>query len=57
MKLIAYAGSRESGVWWLRMFGYGVQVKAPWNKPLFSERNGYRKFFPKRGWRIGVLKP
>lgn len=49
--------SRESGIAWFRINGYGLMFKAPWNEPLFSERYGLRKFIGIRGWRVAVLAP
>jgi len=49
--------SREYGIAWFRVRGYGLMIKAPWNEPLFSERYGYRKFVGLFGWRVGVLTP
>lgn len=39
------------------VLGYGFQIKAPWNIPLFSERYGYRTKLPLGfGWRILAFK-
>lgn len=43
---IAWGGSREYGAWWFRIFGSGLQLKAPWSVVLFSERHGFRRFWP-----------
>ncbi len=45
-------------VFWFRAFGYGLMIRSPWNRPLFSERYGYA--FPTArilGWRLFILKP
>lgn len=55
-----YAFSRNAS--WVRLFGYIVHVKR--GEPLFSERYGYRKYWPStnygyntyRGWRICIEK-
>lgn len=52
-----WAGSRTLGTWWFRISGYGLVLKASWNRPLFSERNGHKKYYYFVGWRIGFLKP
>lgn len=56
-RITAARGTWENGVWWFRIRGYGLMLKAPWSIKLFSERHGHRKFWPKDGWRIGALKP
>jgi len=46
------------GIGWLRLFGYGLLVKdRKRHPPLFSERNGYRKFVYVGRVAIGFLKP
>jgi hypothetical protein len=46
------------GVINVRIRGYGLQIKAPWNEPLFSERYGYVWFWPLGfGWRFSLLAP
>lgn len=40
---IGWAGSWSWGTWWLGVGRWRLIVKAPWNRPLFSERNGYQK--------------
>ncbi len=52
-----YSVNAKYGIWWFRILGYGLIMRAPWNKPLFSERYGYRKVIKFKNWRIGVLKP
>jgi len=45
------------GLWMVRMFGYFIRLRAPWNEPLFSERNGYDPVIPLGfGWRITIRK-
>lgn len=51
-------GSILHGVWWFRLFGSGLLLRAPWDSPLFSERYGYQK--PKmkfKGWRLFTIHP
>lgn len=56
-KIICFDGSYSQGIWWIRVFGYGLSLKAPWDKPLFSERNGYTKVIVKfKGWRVFWLR-
>lgn len=57
--LIAWSGSWKFGSWWVRWRGgHGLALKAPWNKPRFSEREGYRKpLVVKTGWRLFKLNP
>lgn len=44
------------GLAWVRVLGRGLSLRAPWNRPLFSERNGLRKpILSKFGWRLFVL--
>lgn len=58
MRLGPFTGAtdRAHGIAWLRIFGRGVVIHAPWNPPLFSERNGLRKVLRLFGWRIGWLR-
>lgn len=53
-RILLYASNKKFGVWWFRIFGYGLHLNAPWNQPLFSERNGNVKKIKFKGWRIGV---
>jgi hypothetical protein len=55
MRIIAYAGDKKYGLWWVRIFGYGLSLKAPWAKRLFSERNGYTKAITIKGWSLSYL--
>lgn len=42
---------------WVRLFGRGVQIKAPSAMEFFSERYGYKKpFVVIRGWRLFWLR-
>jgi hypothetical protein len=53
--MLRYHLSREFGIWWVRHGRNYITLKAPWNAPLFSERNGYVK--PRisfRGWRLFI---
>lgn len=46
-------GSWRYGIWWVRFFGRGYVIRAPWNPPLFSERYGHRlPIVILRGWRL-----
>lgn len=55
-KIIDGSASWEYGKFWFRIWtGWGMVLKAPWCEPVFSERSGYIKFFPKKGWRVGIL--
>lgn len=41
-----------------RICGYGLSILPPEQRPLFSERHGYRKPLLKiGGWRVFPLKP
>jgi hypothetical protein len=51
-----WSASWQSGVWWFRVCGWGLMLKAPWSMKLFSERNGKREYWPKDGWRVRFLK-
>lgn len=43
----------QYGIWWLRVGSVGLQLKAPWNKPLFSERHQVKKpIATYKGWRL-----
>jgi hypothetical protein len=54
--LFCFDGCRNSGIWWFRIFGIGLVLKSPRNKPLFSERYGYRKPIIRiAGWRVLLL--
>jgi hypothetical protein len=45
------------GVAFFRFRGDGFQIKAPWDEPLFSERNGYRiPLINFLGWRVFPLR-
>lgn len=49
-----WGGSYKQGVWALRIFSASIQIKAPWNSPLFSERHGHYnwKIGSSIGWRL-----
>ena len=50
-------GSRSGGVWFVRIFEFGVALLAPWPRKWFSERNGFRRMLPLGGgWRIEWLR-
>jgi hypothetical protein len=45
-----FAYSRSKGMFWFRIFGYGISFQNLKHKPLtFSERNGYAKKLVKIG--------
>lgn len=50
---ISWSFDATYGIWWIGLMRWRLIVKAPWNKPLFSERYGYawhmRLPF---GWRV-----
>lgn len=49
--------SWKHGTFWVRIWRYGIRVKAPWNRPLFSERYGYTKpMIEIKGWRVFSLQ-
>jgi hypothetical protein len=51
------AGHRTRGLWWFRVFGYGLHWKNNrLHPPLFSERNGYDHRFAVGSWRFTVLR-
>lgn len=62
-----FLGSRPDGRWRVGIWPGGVSVvldsgmwcfRPPWNRPLFSERNGYhRTIFRRWGWRLFVKRP
>lgn len=48
----------SKGLWWFRIFGYGVHWKSLKTHPLlFSERYGYTKKLLIGNWCFGILKP
>jgi len=48
----------EKYSFWFRIFGYGISGKSSNNswKMLFSERNGYIKYFQILNWKFKFLK-
>lgn len=51
--LLYWGGSIEYGVLTVRLARFSLQLKMPWNEPLFSERNGYYRWrIAARGWRL-----
>lgn len=53
--IFALTSSRELGVWWLGIGRFRLILKAPWNRPLFSERYGLtRTLRLVSGWRVQV---
>jgi len=53
-KIIGYS---EKGLWWFRIFGYGLHWKRiSEHNLLFSERNGYRGL-KINNWFFKILKP
>lgn len=53
--VVTYYGDKKYGIWWVRVFGYGLLLKHPKTWRSFSERNGYDKFIEFRGWRLKYL--
>lgn len=55
---ISISGRYELGVWTARIGRKGFQLRAPWFKPLYSERNALepvtRIGF---GWRVAKITP
>lgn len=53
------AGRSLMGGWcgWFRVFGYGLHIKSPASKALFSERYGHQRWFYLFGWRVRFLMP
>jgi len=48
-----FGGSREAGIWWVRLHDYLIQFKAPRYEPLFSERYGFYGWkWSWGGWRL-----
>jgi hypothetical protein len=53
-----FCGHREPHAWWFRIFGYGIRyVDHRVYCPMFSEREGYKRFFHVGAWCFGLLKP
>ena len=49
-------GHRSKGMWWFRLFGYGIHAKDLRTHDLmFSERNGYRKRLTLGNWSLRFL--
>jgi len=49
---------KDDGFWWFRFWGYGLHGKnIKKHGLLFSERNGYTKYFKIGNWIIKILKP
>lgn len=44
------------GLAFIRVRGYFYKLKAPWNRPMFSERHGNPPLFRAFGWRILKVK-
>ena len=56
MKALAYY--KTKGLWWFRVFGYGIHYKnIELHFVLFSERNGFRKKLKIRSHWLELLKP
>ena len=46
------------GTWWIRILGYGISwTDHKKHKPLFSERNGFRKAIHIYHWCFMFLRP
>lgn len=56
-RFTGWSGSYQYGVWWFRIKGYGLMLKAPWSYKMYSEVSGKRVYWPKDGWRLRILKP
>ena len=55
MKAFSYYST--DGLWWFRIFGYGLHGKNfKKHKLLFSERNGYRTCIFLGNWIFRILK-
>ena len=51
-------GYKEKGLWWFRIFGYGIKAKnTRTHMLLFSERHGYSCGMCIGHWYFGFLKP
>ena len=54
-----FCGARGDGIWWFRLFGWGIwaaDVRS--HPPLFSERYGYKRvLFVSKHWRIALVRP
>ena len=47
-----------SGIFWMRLFGWGFHIKDITRRPLiYSERNGCYKILKFRRWRLRLLYP
>lgn len=58
MRVGPISGGRYKQTWWIRFgqLGWGLQCLGPEHRPLFSERNGYKKpFLRMRGRRYFAL--
>lgn len=50
--VLSWAGDWRDGAFWLGTGGLRLLLKAPWCRPLFSERAGTERHFPIGfGWR------
>lgn len=48
-----FFASWKEGCWTARYRKHNLSLRAPWCRPLFSERNGYIRVFAScRGWRL-----
>lgn len=49
-------GHNSKGMWWFRLFGYGIHAKdTNLHGLMFSERNGYRKRLVLGNWSLRFL--
>lgn len=57
--MIGWSFCRELGIWWLGIGRWRLVLRAPWDKPLFSERNRLNWVLRLRGgWRVqSRMKP
>ena len=54
----AFCYYRERGLWWFRIYGYGLHYKnVRLHPPLFSERTGLRKKLKIGKHWFGLLRP
>jgi len=53
-----FCGYRGQGIWWFRIFGYGIKAKnTRIDPPNFFDDYRYVKLFEIGNWRFGILKP
>ena len=58
MKFPVFCYHRCKGLWWFRVFGYGLHYKnVRLHPPLFSERHGFRRKLKLGRFYFGGLRP